>query len=200
MTVETIDRSRKPEALDVLCEAFYDYPVMRVVLAESGADYDHHLREMIDYFTENRFARGRPLYAIRQDGAMVAVAVCSGAESIPSPPELEEQGDRLDALLGETAVARLGAYDDLCLAGEPECPHHYLGMLGVTTPCRGKGLGRKLVEHLQEIVRSDPVSEGISLNTETAGNVPIYERLGFQIQAETKDDYLHTWSMFWKCD
>ena len=57
MTFEPIDRTHKPAALDVICEAFYDYPVMRYAIAESGDDYNHHLREVIGLFCENRFGR-----------------------------------------------------------------------------------------------------------------------------------------------
>ncbi|MBS11901.1 MAG: hypothetical protein CME19_09920 [Gemmatimonadetes bacterium] len=86
MTFEPIDRTHKPAALDVVCEAFYDYPVMRYAIAESGDDYNHHLREVIGLFCENRFGRELPLYAIRDDGEIAAVAVCTGAVSIPSTP------------------------------------------------------------------------------------------------------------------
>lgn len=192
MTVETIDRSEKAAALDVLCEAFHDYPVMQTSLAESGQAYDHHLREMIDLFCENRFGRGRPLYVLRKDASIAAVAVCSGAESIPTTPELQSQSDALDALIGETAVQRLAGYDDLSEVGEPECPHHYLGMLGVRSALRGKGYGRALVDHLKVVVRHDPISEGICLNTETEKNISIYERMGFEVRGEAENDHLHT--------
>ena len=154
-------------ALDALCEAFYDYPVMRYVLSDTGGDYDIHLRAMIDSFCENRLGRGQPIYAIRAADQTIAVAVVSSPVRIPDTPELRDLHIRLDRLLGDAAVDRLARYDDLCIAAEPERPHHYLGMLGVRRSYQRQGLSRLLVEHIKNIVRGDETSEGICLNTET---------------------------------
>ena len=93
---------------------------------------------------------------------------------------LKAQSDRVGDLICEGSVERLRKYDDLCKVGEPECPHHYLCMIGVRNAYQGKGTGRQLVEHLKQIVRDDNISEGICLNTEIEKNIPLYERLGFR--------------------
>ena len=200
MNIEELYQQDKDEALDALCEAFYDYPVMRYVLSDTGGDYDIHLRAMIDSFCENRLGRGQPIYAIRAADQTIAVAVVSSPVRIPDTPELRDLHIRFDQLLGDAAVDRLGKYDDLCIAGEPDRPHHYLGMLGVRTRHQGQGLGRSLVEHVKNIVRGDETSEGICLNTETENNIPIYKRLGFRILSEARLDGLHTRCMFWESD
>jgi len=73
-------------------------------------------------------------------------------------------------------------------------------MLGIRKDFQGRGLGRSLVEHIKHLVRNHPVSTGICLNTETEGNVPVYERFGFTIIHEAEQDGLHTRCMFWESD
>ena len=198
MRVEEIQRDEREAVLDTLCEAFYDYPFMTYSLAQSGASYGAHLRVMINLFCENRWGRDQPLYAIRKDNEIVAVAVCSGAVSVPSTLELKRLKVEFDEMVGRQAVERLARYDELCEIGEPDCPHHYLGMLGVRNELRGQGYSRILVDRLKQIVRDDDFSEGICLNTEHKANLPIYERLGFEIIAEAEHDEIHTWCHFWK--
>jgi GNAT superfamily N-acetyltransferase len=200
MVVEEIYRADKEAALDTLCEAFYDYPVMRSSLADTGDAYGSQLRAMIDLFCENRLYRNQPLHVIRDGQVCLGVAVCSGTERIPQPPELSALERQVNEMMGEAAVARLRAYDVLCEAWEPDFPTHYLGMIGVRNDQQGQGIGKLLVEHLKDVVRADEASGGLCLNTETAKNVPIYERLGFTVQAEAQNEDLHTWCMFWKCE
>ena len=57
MKVELRTQAQKEEALDVLCDAFHEYPVMRCVLADSGPDYDGDLRALIDLFCQARLGR-----------------------------------------------------------------------------------------------------------------------------------------------
>ena len=75
MKVELCTQAQKEEALDVPCDAFHEYPVMRYVLADSGPDYDGDLRALIDLFCQARLTHGLSLYGIRHDGPWVAVSV-----------------------------------------------------------------------------------------------------------------------------
>jgi GNAT superfamily N-acetyltransferase len=200
MRIEDLHRPGKGHILDALCEAFHDYPVMTYTLAGAGPAYDVHLRALINSFCENRLSRNHPIYAIRSGHRVLAAAVVSGPTQTPDSPELKEIHSQLDQLIGPDAVDRLAKYDDVCFAGEPNSPHHYLGMLGVRNDHHGQGLGRSLVEHIKSFVRLDPDSTRICLNTETDANVPIYERLGFTVIHESGIDDVHTRCMFWKSD
>ena len=48
-----------------MMDAFYDYPVMRWVIGDVGADYDRHLRVMLDVFAASRFLRDYPVLGVR---------------------------------------------------------------------------------------------------------------------------------------
>tara|TARA_Y100000758_G_scaffold300004_1_gene263419 strand:+ start:29 stop:526 length:498 start_codon:yes stop_codon:yes gene_type:complete len=67
MKVELCTQAQKEETLDVLCDAFHEYPVMRYVLADSGPDSDGDLRALIDLFCQARLTHGLSLYGIRQE-------------------------------------------------------------------------------------------------------------------------------------
>lgn len=54
MTLRDLDRNYKVAALNVLCAAFHDYPVMRYVIGEADSEYDEKLRELIGFFVEAR--------------------------------------------------------------------------------------------------------------------------------------------------
>jgi hypothetical protein len=47
---------RADDVIDVLCDGFADYPIMRYVLGADG-DYPARLRALIGFFAGNRFLR-----------------------------------------------------------------------------------------------------------------------------------------------
>ena len=200
MKVELCTQAQKEEALDVLCDAFHEYPVMRYVLADSGPDYDGALRALIDLFCQARLTHGLSLYGIRHEGPLVAVSVTSDPIERPTPPQLQETAERLIERIGQEAWDRLGRYEDACKAGAPGQPSHYLGMLGIVSSHQRQGFGKALVASTKELARCSADSRGILLNTETEKNIPYYEKLGFRVVGEADADHVHTWSMFWSCE
>ena len=51
-TVFRLDGNDVPEVVDVLCEAFFDYPVMRFVLGADAVDYEPRLEVLVHYFVQ----------------------------------------------------------------------------------------------------------------------------------------------------
>jgi ribosomal protein S18 acetylase RimI-like enzyme len=64
----------------------------------------------------------------------------------------------------------------------PEPPHWYLAVLGTDPAHQGEGVGSALIRQ----VLDDPANSGqpAYLETETAANVPFYERHGFEVIGE----------------
>lgn len=60
-------------------------------------------------------------------------------------------------------------------------PHYYLFTLGVSRSAQGKGVGRRLVTEMLE--RIDAESTPAYLETQNERNVPLYQRLGFDVVA-----------------
>jgi GNAT superfamily N-acetyltransferase len=183
------------EALGPLCEAFADYPVMRHVLGPDG-DYRARLRTLVGFFLAARVVRKDPILALHSGGAVSAVAICT-LPGGTAPPELQAARESAWATLGDAARER---YDWWGRAWEPLAvaePNIHVNMLGVPPQFQGRGLGRALLERVHEMSRDHPDSVGISLTTESAANVPFYQRLGYRIVGRgSVGPGLETWGFF----
>jgi GNAT superfamily N-acetyltransferase len=199
MTLRDVDRCDKIAALNILCAAFHDYPVMRYVIGETDPEYDGKLRELIGFFVEGRLMRNVPLIGLYDANDLLGVAVVSPPEEIAMPPELAECHAQVKRRLGREAMARFDRYDEACEATDPGHLAHYLGMIGVRPDAQGRGLGRQLIEAVKDRARFHPNSTGITLNTECESNLPFYERVGFIKGFEADVGPLHTWSFYWPC-
>jgi GNAT superfamily N-acetyltransferase len=187
---------RGDEIVDVLCDAFRDYPVMRYVLDDTGAGYDGRLRRLIGLFVSSRILSAQPIYAVEEAGGLIAVATTTPPGAPHRPPEFQAIRDAAWAELGADALAR---YETLVAAWErvpfPE-PHLHLNMLGTRRTHAGRGLGRRLLETVQETARRLDV-RGVSLSTEDPRNVPLYEHCGYRVTHHVRvTDALETWLLF----
>lgn len=186
-----------PEITDVLCEAFYNYPVMKHVLGEKG-DYDDRLRKMVTFFVSARALRKEPLLGIyNSDNKLVAAAVVTLPGDIPIPEELKRMREILWNEIGKEEELRYEKYGKASSGLLPKEPHHHLNMIGVRNAYKGKGLARQLINTLEDLVQKHPTSTGLSLNTEVEANVNFYLHLGFELvgQAEVEKGIL-TWGFF----
>lgn len=191
-----VHASQASQVVDVLCEAFFDYPVMRYVLEPTEGDYGPSLRRLIDFFVMARFHRDEPVLAI-MDGSS---AVASSIVTLPgrqSPVEVARLREEVWSELGSEARSRYGEYGDASLEFELEVPNYHLNMIGVRGIARGRGLGRVLIERVHSMSREDPGSRGVTLTTEVAANVPLYEHLGYEVVGHVRfGDGLETWGLF----
>ena len=166
------------EILGPLCAAFADYPVMRHVLGPEG-DYPDRLRILVGFFLTARVLRKDPMLALYDGPEVTGVAVCT-LPGLPGPPDLEEARAWTWSRLGNDARER---YDEWVRIWGPinvSEPNIHVNMLGVPPRFQGRGLGRRLLERVHAMSLEHPESRGVSLTTESAGNLPFYERLGYQ--------------------
>jgi GNAT superfamily N-acetyltransferase len=196
IAIERLTVAYRDEAVVVLSDAFRDYPVMRWVLSDSGRHYEEHLWALNDYFCSRRLVSGGLVLGAMVDGDLAGVSACDTPGDLLDEEEQREWTRTLIRDVGKDAAARLWKYDEVGQALMPSGDYHYLGMLGVLASHQGLGLGRRLVEATLDKARESPVSTGVCLHTETQGNVPFYELLGFEVIGEAEVDGLHTWCMF----
>jgi ribosomal protein S18 acetylase RimI-like enzyme len=70
-------------------------------------------------------------------------------------------------------------------------------MIGVRRAHQGSGLARRLLEAVHAHSHGDPGSAGVSLTTEHAPNLALYQRFGYRITGELPvAPGLHTWTLF----
>ena len=96
--------------------------------------------------------------------------------------------------MGPAVAFRLGEYGQAWAKHEPTEPHWHIGPVGVEPALQGRGIGSQLMEIF--CARLDASDEVAHLETDTAQNVPFYQRFRFEVVAE--DDLLgvHHWFMY----
>jgi GNAT superfamily N-acetyltransferase len=172
-------------AVEVLCAAFSDYPVMRFVLGDEGVRDAARLTAFVTYLTERRLLRGHPVLGVRREARLVAAANLDPPVPGPTPPALAERLARLRALVGGEAVERLERFGASSEPFEPALPHWHLGMIGVRPERQGEGLGRVVLDHVHALSAADPASSGVTLTTERPANVRLYEHFGYRVLGRT---------------
>lgn len=197
MQIHVLDPERAALVLDVLCESFHDYPVMRFVLG-TGPDYDARLRTLIGLFVAARVARGDLVLGISGPGGRLAAAALVNLPGNPTPAVWFDAGrEAVWRELGAAERARYEAYGLASHAFDPAAPHHHLGMIGVRRASQGTGLARVLLEAVHAAAEAHPDSTGVSLTTELPRNVPLYEHFGYRVVGHTRiAPELETWSLF----
>jgi ribosomal protein S18 acetylase RimI-like enzyme len=106
--------------------------------------------------------------------------------------------DQIDDAVAEIVGEHKARYDAFWAwidAHRPPRPHWYLEHVAVEAEQRGSGLGRALIEH--GLRRADLDAAPAWLVTSKPGNVPLYERFGFAVQAaeDAPEGGPHLWFM-----
>jgi ribosomal protein S18 acetylase RimI-like enzyme len=202
MTAEILphDRDSIDAVVDVLLEAFFDYPVLRFVLGPGEADYPPRLRTLVDFFVRARVFRGETLLGIRDGESLSAAAIVSKPDGRPAPAELYDYRQRVWAALGPEAETRYAAFGQACDPLLPDRPHLHLNMIGVRASTQGRGLARQLLDAVHRLSAADTDSQGVSLNTEVEANVALYQHLGYRLLGQAPiAPGLASW-VFWRPD
>ncbi len=199
LSIDRVPADQAGLVVDVLCAAFYDYPVMRYVLGDSH-DYEMRLQQLIGLFVAARALRDDVMLGVRSGGELIAVATTSDP-ALPAHPDFARLRDQAWASLGAEAGQRyqqcVAAWDSMASA----VPQLHINMLGVRGAYRGTGLGRQLIEAAHALARADERVAGVSLTTEKPDNVAFYRRRGYSIIGHTGiAPGLEAWSLFWYKD
>lgn len=196
MHITTLTADRLEEAADVLSDAFADYPVMRYVIGPAGS-YSTRLRRLVTYFTLARFLNGDIVLGAVAEGTLAAIANITPPGPRQGSTELAAHREALWRILGQAARDRYEGLGRVWQTFAIELPHYHLNMIGVRGSFKGRGAARLLVDALHERSARDPGSCGVSLTTEDAANVPLYEHLGYRVVGWARvTDTLQTWGFF----
>lgn len=178
----------KAAVVEVLSRAFARDPLFLSLFGGAPDSEPTHLRRrrLIGYLYDmNRAMGGTPL------ALFVGDAVVGGALTEPPGTSAWRTSLRLTrAALGffplifrqplRVSLA-LNDYMRISRSAAPASPHHYLVMVGVSPELHGRGYGRMLIAEVLRQSDADPVSRGVALDTENAGNIALYERYGFRV-------------------
>lgn len=197
MIPERLTTSDEDTVVDLLCDAFAGYPVMRYVLDSPAAAGDPGLRMLVGFFARARLWRGHPVFGIREGDTVAAIATVTPPDGGPEPPALAELREAVWAGLGADARERYEAFGRACRTFEVAERHHHLNMIGVRPDRQGRGLSRPLLEAVHRLAHDDPGSAGVTLTTETPANLSLYDHFGYRRIGHARvDEGLETWGFF----
>jgi ribosomal protein S18 acetylase RimI-like enzyme len=197
MSTRVISVDDPDDVVDVLCEAFHDYPVMRFVLGSGRPDYDRDLRTLVGLFVMSRALRGEYLFGVRTEDRRLEAAAIVSRPGTSGPPALAALREEVWAALGGESRARYEAFVAACAPLEPTGPHLHLNMIGVRRGAQRSGRARLLLDHVHALSRDDPESGGVSLSTENPRNVALYEHVGYVVRGHAiVSPELETWALY----
>ena len=197
--VEALRPEDAPAIVAAFCDAFATYPVMQYVLGQHAGDASR-LSTLIGYFVHRRARLGGPLSGLRgTDGTLAGAATMTAPSESDAPPDLLALRDRTFEDIGQDCRTRHDEYAAAANLFGDVGPHHHLNMLGVRRSLQGQGLARPLLETVIARASADRSSAGVSLTTETAANVKLYEHFGFEVVGHAKvAGTFETWGLFFK--
>lgn len=194
-SVMTLGREHVTDVVSVLAEAFHDYPVMRYVLGASD-DYAERLDRLVTFFVMARVLRDESLLGVDGPDGLRAAALVSRPDA-ESPPELDALRERTWAELGDDARERYEIFGRATARTAVTEPHIHLNMIGTRRAARGLGMGRLLLDAVHGMSGRDETSMGVSLTTEVASNLALYEYFGYEIVGSSDvGSAFTTWTMF----
>lgn len=196
-TLEPLSIDRVDDIVDVFCDAFHHYPVMRFVVGPEPQGMEARLRALIGYFVSRRVAHRAPMFGMFVDGALVAAATMTRPGEGEMPPAVVERAAALWRTLGDAARLRYEAYARAAKPLTTDRRHHHLNMIGVRRQWHGRGLARPLLEAAAQLAAADPDSAGVTLTTEHPPNLLLYEHFGYRIIGHARvAPGLETWGLF----
>ncbi len=177
-SVESFRHGDLPAARELLARAFRDNPLNRAVIGGSARGRlranRHGMRAHLP-----QAERYGLLLSAREDGRLAAVLSSTPPGAYPLPPP--NIGVRLRCLLGQglRVSRRWATVYELLRDYHPVERHWYLGTLGVDPELQGRGIGTELLTSWLRLVDAD--GSPAYLETDAAGNLPFYQRAGFDI-------------------
>ena len=193
---QRLDAQHLDDAIDVFCDAFDGYPVMRFVVGPGG-DIDTRMRRLTAFFVRRRFLRGGPLFGVFNDGRLVGAAILTVPDEPPPPAQLAALERDVWSELGDDARQRYEEYAGTTKPFVTTARHHHLNMIGVRAADAGRGFARPLLDTVRRLAMVDPDSAGVSLTTESEKNVALYEHFGYDVVGRARvTPELETWGMF----
>lgn len=197
--VEHLDAGAVPEVVDVMCEAFFDYPVMRYVLRDSK-EYESELRHLIRLFVMARVLRRELILGFPGENGLLGVALVSFPGRGETPPEIADVQEETWSRLGADARSRYEAFGDAAATIVVSEPHIHLNMIGARRSAQGMGVGGALLGAVHQRSAVDPESDGVTLSTEYEPNVTLYQHFGYRIVGSVDVDSAFTSWTFYRPD
>lgn len=185
------------DVIDVMTDAFLDYPLMQWVAGSEG-DVPARVRRLVSFFVTRRAMKGGPMFGMFEGARLIGAAAMTLPVEPAPPAGITALELDVWRALGEEARQKYQAYADatsqfFTAVGR----HHHLNMLGVRTSHKGLGVARPLLAAVHRLSDEDPESTGVSLTTELERNLALYQHFGYAViaQNDVKGAAFCTWGL-----
>lgn len=194
--VRRIELEEIEEVVDILCESFSEYPVMKYVLGETD-NYESKYRKLIHFFVQNRFLKNEYVFGVGTPGSILGVTLISIPYKSSTTPELDALKVKIWDELGDEAKSRYELFGSTCSRFDVDTPQLHLNMIGVRKQHQSLGIGKLLLDHAHQLASNDEKATGISLSTEVSQNVSLYEHFGYKMMGNADvAGIFTTWNFF----
>jgi len=179
--IRTLQRSEIDSATAALAEAFLHDSMYRYFFGQTNGDIDpKQLRALLDGLVSLGLAAA-DVYCGKDAAHGAAIVMPPGLIEFPT----KRMASTIIARLSHTGFGYLRRV--LPISAElnrkrPKEPHWYVLLIGVAPALQGRGLGRRMMQHILQ--RADAVAQPVYLETSTRSNLRFYEQLGFHVQEE----------------
>lgn len=196
MHVASAAQTDLKQALNCLVAAFAKDPITSFLL-ESGPNYSGRLTQFFSLLMRARIALEMPVLVVRDPAGIHGAAMGYTTADLSWPVEIEDEWNRF-ALAVPGLRDRIALYEEVAEKYRPPQPHYYLGVIGVDPARHGLGIGARLLKSFSHLSASDPLSNGVYLETANPLNVPFYEHAGFAVLGQGSLSGANLWCMFQK--
>lgn len=194
--IRLLSRFERDDAVDVLFDACYDYPVMHFVINDDSPAYEPKLRKLLSFLCDVRFTRDNPVVGLFEKKELIGVALTNPPDYSSLSIAIEAGYSNLSSFIGEDAIRRLHKYELCTRHHKPETPHYYIGLFAVRKDFRGMGHGQNLMNFIFQLSEKDPHSGGVAFNSERNDKLQYYQEQGFEITGELPLDNIISWGFY----
>ena len=180
MRIVAAQDSDVERAVDCLVDAFANDQQMAYFFPFERVKRQQTVREFFTILIESRLALGTPVMLASGDGDIQGAIM--GYDT--TRPEWLPQHTRriIDFEAMHPGLSdRFALADEVMNEFQPNLPHYYLGVVGVSNRAQAKGIGRALISSFLSLSAIDTRSQGTFLDKANPQNVAYYERLGFEV-------------------
>lgn len=181
-------------AVACLATAFAHDPITGFLL-QTRPGYRERVMQFFSLLMGARLALGMPVLVARDVDGIHGAAMGYTTARPEWPKRFSEAWDRFESAIPGMGE-RMAAYDEIAEKSKPAGPHYYLGVLGLDPALHGRGMGMRLLKSFCDRSATDPLSDGVYLETANPSNVGFYERAGFEVTGQGDLGSATLWCMF----
>lgn len=181
VTIAPLSTTDVDAAAALFAGAFDNDRMARLLHPDQGQRHRYH--EHGGRVQIKRAMAYRHVFAAYEDDAVRGIAVWlpPGVTLRPSPPPLRAI-PRIAQALAQPGAIRLIRRRQRALAKAHKTPSWHLAFLATDPAHQGRGIGRRLIEHILQ--RADADGTPVWLETSDPANVGLYEKFGFTTTAQ----------------